>query len=413
MTAPSERMDRGVRAVLAGNSSGRPLSRRALLRLLGEEDLDLFLPYVERGALGRLGRILTDGRHVVFAVQTREIDPDEPQVSGHALAVFLYIWKWTSEYRVPIPHQKLVEEFTAGHRSASRLVRRALEELERLCWVEEAPGAVGSAYWPTRVGVGSLGPRFLRGVVARSQGREYRPAEVRAFFGLPEEQDSPPPPVSLFDFAAPHPRYDRALRLILRGTGAGSPPTLNRVLRMVQEESLDGLEQYMVTTGMDRFFHLARDGKHVVAVVPAASLYASGSAPMTAVLVVLAVLTWWWELEYDEPIPFAMLTNVVGAGFRDPGRTVRRYLTVLERKGWVERARGGSRGSTVRGGSYRTTALGRAALRCVAGSRGEEGLRDLGEFFRPPEEPAADLAEEPAEDLPAECAGGSREEDQL
>lgn len=396
MTASSDRMDRGVRAVLAGTSSARPLGQSALLRLIGEEDLELFLPYVDRGALGRLGRILSDGRQVVFAVQTREIDPDEPQVSGRALAVFLYIWKWTTEYALPIPHQTLVEAFASGHRSASRLVRSALQELARLCWVEEVAGVGGTAYRATRVGIGSLGPRFLKGVITRSQGREYRPAEVRSFFGLPEgEDDTPPPPVSLFDFAAPHPRYDRALRLILRGTGAGSPPTLNRVLRVVGEESLDGLERYLVTAGMDRFFHLVQDGKYVVAIVPAASLYASGSAPLTAVLCVLAALTWWWELEYGQPVPFPALVKVAGSSFRDPRRTVRRYLTMLEKKGWVERARGGS---------YRMTPVGRAALRYVAGSRGEEGLRSLGEFFRPPsaEEPTADevVAEEPTADEP-------------
>lgn len=342
------RYDLALRAVLCGTSSGRPVTKSALARLIGDDDLSGFFSYAEASAIGRHFRLLTDERYVSLGMASRAMLSRESPVSNAALAVFLFILKWYNENSLPVARLTIVEQFVSSERSAARTVARALEELERLFWIDQATSDGGShRYIPTRIGIQSLGPRFLGRVIATSQQREFKPDEVEAFFRAatkPERPSGCPPQVlqSLFDFVSTDPRYERVLRRVIIGTTVGRPPTVASVTKSLGEDSLQGLLSYCSSTGLDRFFSIVEAGAHLVAVVEASRVYKAGLGPVPGSAVALAVYAWHLEKTLGRALTRQDLLHAVKGRVRRPTMHLGQTLSRLLRKGWL-RVRGSGR----------------------------------------------------------------------
>ncbi|MGE5542414.1 MAG: hypothetical protein ACM3WT_05205, partial [Bacillota bacterium] len=67
------RYDLAIRAILCGTSTGNPLTRLAVQRLIGDDDLSGFFAYAESSTIGRWFRILTDGRFVTLGIASRAL----------------------------------------------------------------------------------------------------------------------------------------------------------------------------------------------------------------------------------------------------------------------------------------------------------------------------------------------------
>ncbi|MCR4397341.1 MAG: hypothetical protein NUV93_00030 [Firmicutes bacterium] len=370
------RYDLAIRAILCGTSTGNPLTKLAVQRLIGDDDLSGFFAYAESSAVGRCFRILTDGRYVTLGIASRALLANESPVSNAALAVFLFIWKWRQDNCLPVPRTTIMEQFVSAHRSAARTVGRAIDELKRLFWIEEI-GLDGGTYKyvPTAIGMQSLGPRFLSRVISASQGRDFKHSEVMAFFqvaasiaaverGLATSAATGGPagrsagrslvPPTLFDCADADPKYERALRRVIVGTTVGRPPTVSAIAKMLGEDSLQGLYSYCSAAGLDRFFTLAESGKHVVAVVDASKVYQSGQGPIPGSAIAVAVYAWYLEESLSRPLSRDDLLPLMAGRAKNPGKSLARTITILEKKGWIRRKEGS--------GKFRLTPAGRQCL---------------------------------------------------
>ncbi|NPV70504.1 MAG: hypothetical protein HPY55_07670 [Firmicutes bacterium] len=338
------RYDLAIRAILCGTSTGNPLTKLAVQRLIGDDDLSGFFAYAESSTIGRCFRILTDGRYITLGIASRALLAKESPVSNAALAVFLFILKWHQDNSLPVPRTTIMEQFVSAERSAARTVGRALDELERLFWIEET-GLEGGTYKyvPTPIGVQSLGPRFLSRVISASQERDFKHGEVMAFFQVAasgaaaSERRQSSSPLTLFDYAEADPKYERALRRVIVGTTVGYPPTVTSIVKMLGEDSLQGLYSYCSGTGLDRFLRLAESGKHLVAVVDASKVYQAGQGPVPGSAIAVAAYAWYLEERLSRSLTRVDLLPLMTGRAKNPRMTLARTLTVLEKKGWIRR----------------------------------------------------------------------------
>lgn len=357
----NDRYDLAIRAVLCGTSLGRPVTRATVERIIGDSDLTGFFAYMESSSLARHFRMLNDGRYIIMGVASKELPAKETPISNSALTVFLFILKWNQDNSMPVPKAAVTEQFVSSERSAARVVDRAISELKGMFWIDERQSyAVSSGlpvragqislgtrpgrtytYVPTSLGIQSLGPKFLQNVVTASQGREFEPSEVSAFFQTAREapyRQTPALP-TLFDSLDPDPRLERAICKVLSGTAAGKPPTMQSLQRSLGKNALSLLESYCLNQGLDRFFTLKLSGGRVVALVDASGVYQAGSGPVTDTAVALAVYIWYLE-ETSGTVTRADLLPLMVERSKDPGKFLSRTLTLLEKKGWIIRRSG-------------------------------------------------------------------------
>jgi hypothetical protein len=182
----------------------------------------------------------------MMGVSSRALIGDESTISDQALAVFLYVLKSYQDNSMPVPKASVVEHFVSSERSAARSVGRAIEDLKRVCWVDEvaaggtAEDRAGLSYIPTAAGAQSLGPKFLGKVIAASHGREFKPKDVAEFFQTRLGPTAKPEylPMTLFDSAGLEPKYDRVIRKVIIRTASGRPLPVKAVLKDIGEDSL-------------------------------------------------------------------------------------------------------------------------------------------------------------------------------
>jgi len=340
------RYDLAIRSLLCGTSLGRPLSSNAVRRMIGDDDLSGFLAYVPSCPVGKFFKVLSDGRSIMMGVSSRALIAADSPLSGQSLAVFLYIWKSYNDNSMPVPRASVVEHFVSSERSAARSVGRAIEDLKRVCWIDEAaassaaddrPGA-GYAYIPTSAGAQSLGPKFLGKVIAESQGREFRPKEVSEFFQTPSRDTKTEYlQVSLFEVAGPEPKYERAVRKIIVRTASSHPVTQTALMRELGEDSLDGLREYWVGAGLDGYLRLTLYNDRVMALVDSEKSYQAGSGPLTAAAIAIATYIWHLEKSTGRWVTRKDLLPLVLGRAKEPGKNLARTLTLLWKKGWVKR----------------------------------------------------------------------------
>ncbi|MEW6523873.1 MAG: hypothetical protein AB1445_09970 [Bacillota bacterium] len=335
------RYDLALRALLCGTSSGRPTTRARVEQLVGDSDLDGFLAYTRSCVLSRYFTVVEDGHYLTLSLASRELLQEDSPVSGEMLAVFLFIWKWHQDNAMPVAQGTVVEHFVGASRSASRSVRRAIDQLAALKWIDEVTGTQGRTWVPTRSGTGAMGQRFLALVVESSQGRPFSTREVLDFFGVSTPSGSTHvPPLTLFDTPAGHARYDRALRRIIVGTATGRPPTLAAVARITGDPDTTGLAQYAATLGLDRFFRLAVHDRYLLALVEASELYSQNVAPVRATALTLAAYTWYLEEFHGRPVRYDQVEPLFVDRVAKPLRQVALAVGVLARRGWVKQPRG-------------------------------------------------------------------------
>ncbi|NLA60243.1 MAG: hypothetical protein GX863_03960 [Firmicutes bacterium] len=355
------RYDLAVRAVLCGTSTGKPLTVSTVRRLIGDDDLAGFMAYVSQSPVGKYFKILTDGKYVMLGVSSRSLLAGDSPLSNQALAVFLYILKRYQDTSMPVPQMLIIEHFVSAERSAARSVVRAIDDLKRVSWIDESTvgGTAGQkqgyAYTPTAAGVRSLGSKFLGRVVSESQGRDFKPRDVSAFFqtslsvSKPEQEQ-----LTLFDASTAEPKYERVIRKIITKTASGRPMTVKALLRDVGEESLEGLKRHWISAGLDGYLRLAVYNDRVMVVVDAERVYRAGSAPLTAAAVAVAAYAWRLEKQGSRWVSRAQLLPLFARRAKEPGKSLARTLTVLLRKGWMERRPGRD--------AYRITAVGKACV---------------------------------------------------
>lgn len=355
------RYDLAVRAVLCGTSTGRPLTVSAVRRLIGDDDLSGFMAYVPQSPVGKYFKILTDGRYVMLGVSSRSLIAGDSPLSNQALAVFLYVLKRYQDTSMPVPQTSIIEHFVSSERSAARSVGRAIDDLKRVSWLDEltfgrtADQKQGYAYQPTAAGVRSLGAKFLGRVVSESQGRDFRPRDVSAFFQTSFSVTKPDQEqLTLFDASLSEPKCERVIRKIITKTASGRPMTVKALLRELGDESLTGLEEHWISVGLDGYLRLAVHKDRVMVVVDAERVYRSGSAPLTAAAVAVAAYTWHLEAQGRRWVSRAQLLPLFAQRAKEPGKSLARTLTSLLRKGWMERRTGKD--------AYRMTAVGKACL---------------------------------------------------
>lgn len=298
----------------------------------------------------------------MLGVSSRALLASDSTLSSQALSVFLYILKNYQDNSMPVPRVSIVEQFVTSERSAARSVGRAIEELKRVFWIDEvATGRVegertGYAYVPTAAGVQSLGPKFLGKVIAASQGREFKPKDVAAFFqtGLTPAAKAESVRLTLFDALGTETKYERAIRKIITGTASGRPPTTRAVLRDLGEDSLKGLEEYWLGMGLDGFMRLTVFDNRVMALVDSERTYRAGTGPLTAAAVAVAAYAWHLEKTSRRWIPRSDLMPLVAGRVKEPAKNLARTLTLLCRKGWMEKQPSGR--------GYRLTSAGKACL---------------------------------------------------
>jgi hypothetical protein len=358
----NERYDLAIRAVLCGSSTGRPLSVTAVQRLIGDDDLSGFKGYVSESPIGRFLKLLSDGRSLMMGVSSRALIGDESTISDQALAVFLYVLKSYQDNSMPVPKASVVEHFVSSERSAARSVGRAIEDLKRVCWVDEvaaggtAEDRAGLSYIPTAAGAQSLGPKFLGKVIAASQGREFKPKDVAEFFQTRLGPTAKPEylPMTLFDSAGLEPKYDRVIRKVIIRTASGRPLTVKAVLKDIGEDSLAGLEEYWLGTGLDGYLRLTVYDKRVMALVDSERAFQAGVGPLTAAAVAVAAYVWHLEGSSRRWVRRGELMPLVAGRVKEPAKNLSRALNLLCRKGWTEPKPDGN--------GFRMTSAGRACL---------------------------------------------------
>ena len=358
----NQRYDLAIRAVLCGTSMGRPLTAVAVQRIIGDDDLSGFLGYVPESPVGRFFRLLSDGRSMMMGVSSRALLAADSTVSDQALAVFLYILKNYQDNSMPVPRASVVEHFVSSERSAARSVGRAIEDLKRVCWIDEvatrgsAEDRSGYAYMPTAAGAQSLGPKFLGKVIAASQGREFKPKDVATFFQTALAAVAKPEylPMTLFDFAGPEPKYERAIRKVIIGTASGRPPTMRAVLRDLGEDSFAGLQEYWLGAGLDGYLRLTIYDNRVMVLVDSEKAFQAGAGPLTAAAVAVAAYAWHLEKATRRWVTRHELMPLVVGRVKEPAKNLSRALNLLWRKGWMERKPDGT--------GLRMTAAGKACL---------------------------------------------------
>ena len=219
-----------------------------------------------------------------------------------------------------------------------------------------------------------MGPVFLQKVVSESQGRNFKPAEVVAFFGSGRREDRKQVilPPSLFDFSGPEPKYERLMRRVIVGTACGRPPTVASALRSLGEDSLAGFESYCPGQGFDRYFRIKVSDDKVVALVDASRVFQAGLNPVTSASVALAAYIWYLCESGRRRITRSQLLPVFIGRVKGPSRFLSRTLSVLKKKGWV---------SITRTGKLRMTPAGKMALSLALNLRpGPEIVDHLREF---------------------------------
>ena len=358
----NQRYDLAIRAILCGTSAGRPLTTAAVQRLIGDDDLSGLLGYVAQSPVGRFFTMLSDGRVMMMGISSRSLLAGESTISDQALAVFLYILKSYQDNSMPVARASIVEHFVNSERSAARSVGRAIEDLKRVCWIDEVGTGrspeekSGYAYTPTAAGLQSLGPKFLGKVIAASQGREFKPRDVAAFFqtAFAPSARSEYLPATLFDSAGPEPKYERAIRKLIIRTASGHPPTVRAVLRDLGVDSLAGLQEYWLGAGLDGYMRLTVFEDRVMVLVDAEKTFRVGTGPLTAAAVAVAAYAWHLQKSTRRWITRRELMPLVAGRVKEPAKNLARTLNLLWRKGWIERREGGD--------AFRMTAAGKACL---------------------------------------------------
>ncbi len=347
----NDKYDLAIRAILCGTSLGKSITQSAVQRLIGDDDLTGFFSYIRSSCLGRYFRVLADGRTVTLGIASRELISRESPISAQAIAVFLFVAKWRQDNSIPVPKSVIIEQFVSAERSASRSVARALDELERLYWVDKSQFDGQYTYEPTPVGMESMGPVFLQKIVSESQGRDFRPAEVAAFFGSGRREDRKQVvlPPSLFDFSGPEPKYEKLIRRVIVGTACGRPPTVASALRSLGEDSLNGFESYCLGQGFDRYFRIKVSDDRVVALVDASRVFQAGLNPVTSAAVALAAYIWYLCESGRRRLNRSQLLPVFTGRVKGPSRFLSRTLSVLAKKGWISISRTGRLGMTPAG----------------------------------------------------------------
>ena len=148
----------------------------------------------------------------------------------------LYVLKRYQDTSMPVPQTSIIEHFVSSERSAARSVGRAIDDLKRVSWLDEltfgrtADQKQGYAYQPTAAGVRSLGAKFLGRIVSESQGRDFRPRDVSAFFQTSFSVTKPDQEqLTLFDASLSEPKYERVIRKIITSS-FGRPMTVKALL---------------------------------------------------------------------------------------------------------------------------------------------------------------------------------------